>query len=222
MAGRKNSDKMGQFYRMKFQGAAMLVRWWKGPPVIVFVPSSEPVRIRKGRGPIPLVCKVPVGAMRGIRLTPERKQFLLRQGMDPELIKKGWVWDVSDALASQFEKERKATEALAVKCGLTPNDFGKILEAKRKLASFQPSNRMERMAKRGLEYLFSSKPPKKEAGRPSRISAAERQQLRQRAEEMKAAGRSRDDIVAQFCEEYGLGLSYVRRILEDRPIEKEQ
>ena len=76
------------------------------------------------------------------------------------------------------------------------------------------------MAKRGLESLFSSKPPKKEAGRPSRISAAERQQLRHRAEEMKAAGGSRDDIVAQFCEEYGLGLSYVRRILEDRPIEK--
>jgi hypothetical protein len=194
----------------------MLVRWWKGPPVIVYVPSSGPVRIRKGRGPIPLVCKVPVGAMRGIRLTPERKQFLLRQGMDPQLIKKGWVWDVSETLASQFEKEREATEALAVKCGLARNDLGKILEAKKNLAAFQPTNRMERMAKRALEGLLSSKPAKKEAGRPSRISAAERQELRQRADEMLAAGCKRNEIVAEFAEEYGLGLSYVRRIIEDR------
>lgn len=201
---------------MKFQCTAMLIRWWKGPPVIVLVPSSGPVRIRKGRGPILLVCKVPVGSMRGTQLTPERKRFLLKQGMDPELIKKGLVWDVSEKLASQFEKEREATEALAIKCGLAPKDFGKILEAKKKLASFQPLNHLERWAKRALEGLLSSKPPKKEIGRPSRISAVEREQLRQRADEMIFAGRKRNEIVAEFAEEYGLGLSYVRRILEDR------
>jgi hypothetical protein len=194
----------------------MLIRWWKGPPVIVLVPSSGPVRVRKGRGPIPLICKVPVGVMRGTQLTPERKRFLLRQGVDPELIKKGWVWDVSETLASQFEKEREATEALAVKCGLTRNDLGKILQAKKNVAAFQPTNRMERMAKRALENLLSSKPGKKEAGRPSKISAAERPELRQRAEEMLSAGRKRNEIVAEFAEEYGLGLSCVRRILEDR------
>jgi hypothetical protein len=183
----------------------MLIRWWKGPPVIVLVPSSEPVCIRRGSGPIQVACKIPTGSMRGIPLTQERKRFLLKKGMDPELIKKGHVFDVSDALASEFNKEREATDSLAAKFGLTRKDLGKIFEAKRKLAAFQPSNRMERMAKRG-----------KEAGRPSRISAEERQQLRARATEMKAAGRSRDEIVAQFAEEYGLGLSYVRRILEDR------
>ncbi len=200
----------------------MLVRWWKGPPVIVFVPSSEPVRIRKGRGPIPLVCKVPVGGMRGTQPTPERKRFLLKQGMDPELIARGWVWDVSEKLAAQFEREREATEALTVKCGLAPKDFGKILEAKKKLAAFQPSNHLERLAKRALEGLLSSKPHKKEAGRPSRISAAEREQLRQRAHAMRLAGRKRSEIVAEFGEEYGLGFSYVRRILEDQPKSKEQ
>ena len=194
----------------------MLVRWWKGPPIIVFVPSSEPVRIRRGQGPIQLICKVPIGAMRGIQLTPERKRFLLKQGVDPELIKKGWVWDVSETLASQFEKERRATEALAVKYGLARNDLGKILQAKKSLAAFQPTNRMERMAKRALESLLSSKPGKKEAGRPSRISAAERQELCQRADEMLSAGRKRNEIVAEFAEEYGLRLSYVRRIIEDR------
>jgi len=194
----------------------MVVRRWKGPPVIVFVPSSEPVRIRRGQGPIHLVCKVPIGAIRGIQLTRERKRFLLKQGVDPELIKKGWVWDVSETFASQFEKESAAIKALAVKCGLARNDLGKILEAKKNLATFQPTNRMERMAKRALEGLLSSNPRKKEAGRPSRISATERQELRQRADEMLPAGRKRNDIVVEFAEEYGLRLSYVRRILEDR------
>ena len=194
----------------------MLIRWWKGPPVIVLVPSFEPVRIRKGSGPIHVMCKVPVGSLRGIPLTQERKRFLIKKGMDPELIKRGYVLDVSDALASQFDKEREATDALAAHCGLTKKDLGKIFEAKKKLAAFQPSNHMERMAKRALEHLLFSKPTTKEVGRPKRISAEERQQLRERADKMKAAGLSRDEIVAQFAEEYGLGLSYARRILEDR------
>jgi transposase len=201
---------------MKFQGAAMLIRWWEGPPVIVLVPSSEPVRVRKGKGPIHVACKVPAGSMRGIALTQERKRFLIKKGMDPELIKKGYVFDVSDALASEFDRQRESMETLAAKIGLVKKDIDKIHMAKQQLSKFQPSNRMERIAKRGLESLFSSKPPKKEAGRPSRISAEERRQLRQRADEMKAAGRSRDDIVAQFSEEYELQHSYVRRILEDR------
>jgi transposase len=71
------------------------------------------------------------------------------------------------------------------------------------------------MAKRGLESLFSLEKRAKSAGRPKRITAVERRQLRQRADELKAAGRSRDDIVAQFSEEFELQLSYVRRILED-------
>jgi len=37
--------------------------------------------------------------------------------------------------------------------------------------------------------------------------------MRERADKMKAAGLSRDEIVAQSAEEYGLGLSYARRIL---------
>jgi len=154
--------------------------------------------------------------MRGFPLTHERKRFLLKQGIDPELIKKGYVFDVSDVLASQFDKERKATDALAAKCGLTKKDLGKIFEAKKKLAAFQPSNHLERLAKRALEGLLSSKPRTKEVGRPKRIAAEERQQLRERADKMKAVGRSRDEIAAQFPEEYGLGLTYVRRILEDR------
>lgn len=194
----------------------MLVGWWKGPPILVVVPSSEPVRIRKGHGPIDLFCKVPIGTLRGISLTPERKRFLLKQGVDPELIKKGWVWDVSETLTSQLERELEAIEVLAVKCGLAKNEIGKIHQAKRNLATFQPQNRTERMAKRALEELLSSKPSKKDAGRPSRISVMERQELRQRADQMLAAGSKRDEIVAEFAEEYGLGLSYVRRILEDR------
>jgi transposase len=217
MAKRKVSDKTGEFHRVQFRGTAMLIRWWKGPPVIVLVPSSEPICIRKGEGPIQLTCKVPMGAMRGIRLTEERKKFLIQQEMDPELIKKGLVFDVSDALAVEFDRQREAMEALAAKIGLSYKDLDKIWQAKRQLAKFRPSNRMERMAKRGLESLFSAKPPKKEAGRPSRISAEERQEMRARATEMQAAGKSRDEIVAQFAEEYELGLSYVRRILEDRP-----
>ena len=201
---------------MEFHGAAMLIRWWDGPPVIVFVPSSEPICVRKKEGPIRLICNVPLGTMRGIPLTEERKRYLVEQGMNPELIERGHVFDVSDTLASKFDKDREAVISLAERCGLTPDDVDKIIEAKRRLASFNPSNHTERMAKRGLVTMFSLKEQGKSAGRPKRISAEERRQLRQRADEMKAAGRSRDDIVAQFSEEYELQLSYVRRILEDR------
>ncbi|HXY25438.1 MAG TPA: hypothetical protein VEI73_12355 [Candidatus Acidoferrum sp.] len=123
---------------------------------------------------------------------------------------------MSETLASQIEKETEATEALAVKCGLAPDDIGKIHKAKKTLAEFQPKNRIERMAKRSLEDLFSSKPNKKDAGRPWRISVAERQKLHKRADEMLAAGAEKDEIVVEFAEEFGLRLSYVRRILEDR------
>jgi hypothetical protein len=210
---RQNS---GVLSGMKFQGTAMIVRWWKGPPIVVLVPSSEQVCIRKRQGPIDLFCKVPIGTLRGIPLTPERRRFLLKQGLDPELIEKGWVWDVSETLASQIEKEQEAIEILAVNCGLTKNDIGKIRQAKTKLAAFQPTNRMERMAKRSLEELLSSKSSKKDSGRPSRISVVERTELRQRTNKMLAAGAKRDEIVAEFAEEYGLRLSYLQRILEDR------
>lgn len=83
-------QNMGVLSGMQFQGSAMIVRWWKGPPILVLVPSSEPVRIRRGRGPIHVICKVPMGATRGIPLTPERKRFLLKQGVDPELIERVW------------------------------------------------------------------------------------------------------------------------------------
>lgn len=217
MAKRQISDKTGEFHRVQFQGTAMLIRWWKGPPVIVLVPSSEPICIRRGEGPIQVAFKLPVGSMRAIPLTAERKKFLIKQEMDPELIKRGLVFDVSEELAAEFDRQREAMEALAAKIGLSNKDLDKIWQAKRQLAKFQPSNRMERMAKRGLESLFSGKPPKKEAGRPTRISAADRQEMRVRATELQATGKPRDEIVAQFAEEYELGLSYVRRILEDRP-----
>jgi hypothetical protein len=201
---------------MKVQGAVMLVRWWSGPPVIVFVPSSEPICIRKGDGPIQVSLKVPLGTMRGIVLTEKRKKVLVEQGMNPELIEKGQVFDVSDALASNFDKEGEAVRSLAERCGLSQDDLNKIQEAKKRLAAFAPSNHTERMAKRGLESLFTLPKRAKSAGRPIRISAEERQHLRQRAVNLKAAGRSLDDIVAEFSEEFELQHSYVRRILQDR------
>jgi len=205
---------------MKFPGSAMLIRWWDGPPVIVLIPSSEPVRIRNKTSPIALQMKIPLGAIRGTPLTKERKQFLAKQGMDPELIARGFVFDVSKTLASQFDRERDASISLAKRCGLNRDDLDKILEAKKKLAVFSPSNRIERLAKKGLEYLLSSFPGKgrtKAAGRPTRITADERQELRERADKLEAAGQNRRDIVSQFSEEYELRPSYIRRILEDAP-----
>ena len=195
----------------------MLIRWWKGPPIIVLVPSGRPVRIRKGECPIRVVAKNPAGSMRAIPLTATRKRFLLKQGVDPELIKNGHVFDISQELAIEFDKQGEASKDLAAKLGLSNKELSKIYEAKRQLAKFQPTNRRERMAKRTLENLFFSKAPKKQTGRPSRITAEDRQQMRIRAAELKASGKTRDEIAAQFAEEYELGFSYVRRILEDRP-----
>lgn len=162
------------------------------------------------------MCKVPIGPVRASSLTPERKRFLLKQGLDSELIKAGRVWDVSETTAAQFDKQREAAEALAIKCGLEPADLSKIIEARKRLAAYKPSSHLEQIAKRGLESLLYPKPRKKEAGRPGRISSAERQQMRQRADALITAGQKRNDVVAQLAEEYELRLSYVRRILEDR------
>lgn len=194
----------------------MLIRWWKGPPIIVLIPP-EPVRIRVGKSRINVVCQIPAGSIRGIPLTEERKAFLTRQGVDRNLIRSGRVFDVSDALGTKFDTEREATNALAAELGFSEKDLGKMVDAKRNLAKFQPSNRTERIAKRGLESLFYSKAPKKGAGRPSKILAVERQEMRARATHLQAAGQGREEVVSQLAEEYGLGLSYTRRILEDRP-----
>jgi hypothetical protein len=200
---------------MKVQGAAMLIRWWDGPPVIVLVPTSEAICIRNEKRPVRAICEVPGGAVRGFPLTRKRKQFLLQQGMNPGLIDSGRVFDVSDTLASQFQRESEVVASLAERCGLTSDDLDKIQEAKKKLAQYHPTDHTGRRAKRALETLFSSKAHTKEAGRPKRISAEERRELRQRANKMEVAGQNRSDIVAQFSEEYELRPSYVRRILED-------
>ena len=194
----------------------MLIRWWDAPPVVLLVPSWEPICIRKTKSSGRLDCRIPLGAVRGLPLTQERRRFLVKQGMNPELIKRGYVFDVSDTLAAQFDRDTNATISLAEKCGLTLDDLAKFHEASKKLASFNPTNRAERLAKQALETLFSSKAGAKGAGRPKRISAEERQQMRERAGKMQAAGQNRRDIVAQFSEEYDLRRSYIRRILEDR------
>lgn len=189
---------------------------------MVLVPPT-PILIRKDQTrPIQVILKVPIGSMRVFPLTDNKKQFLIGKGMNPELIEKGLVFEVSQTMASKFNREREATDALAAKFGLSREELGRIVEAKRQLAKFQPSNRLERIAKRGLETLFSYPTSKKEAGRPSRISAQERQDLRTRARDMLAAGKTRHEIESQFAEEYELGLSYVRRIIEDNPRVKEQ
>jgi len=139
---------------MKVQGAAMLVQWWSGPPAIVIVPTSEPACICKGDGAIQVSCKLRLGAMRGFPHIEKRKQFPVKQGTNPELIVKGYVFDVSDALASNFEKEGEASISLAERCGLRQDELNKIQDARKRLACFNPSNHTEQTAKRGLENLF--------------------------------------------------------------------
>ena len=107
----------------------MLIRWWDGPPVVLLVPSWEPICIRKTKSSGRLECRIPSGAVRGLPLTQERKRFLVKQGMNPELIKRGYVFDVSDTLAAQFDRDTNATISLAEKCGLTLDDLAKFHEA---------------------------------------------------------------------------------------------
>ena len=126
------------------------------------------------------------------------------------------LWIKSETVSSEFNRQREAIDALAVKFGLDENDLARIVEAKRQLANCQPSNRMERIAKHGLESLFSGPPPKKHAGRPSRITAGERQELRARARAMRIAVKTRREVVIELAEEYELRPSYLRRILGDR------
>lgn len=191
----------------------MLVEWWDGPPVIVLLPSTETICIREKPDPIRATLKIPTGPIRALALTPERKQFLLKQGMHPDLIERGLVLDVNESFARQYKEERKAVASLAAHCGLNQSDLDKIQEKKEKLAAFIPSNHLERTAKRALESLLKLPVKKKQAGRPGRISAEERKELRRRAKALESSGQTRNNIVAQFAEEYELRYSYVRRIL---------
>jgi hypothetical protein len=61
---------------MRVQGAAMLIRWWDGPPVVLFVPSSEPICIRKTKSSGRLECKIPLGQYAGSHSHKKEDGFL--------------------------------------------------------------------------------------------------------------------------------------------------
>ncbi len=198
-------------------GAAMLIRWWSGPPVLVIVPCPpEPaVQLRTARGRGYAVAWVPRGPIEARPLTKTEKRFLLSKGMHPSLFKSSRVFAVSDEAAKLFDTSRKAFIELAGQFGLGEDILSRITEAKRRLSAFRPASYTERRAAHGLRELLTCERPKKERGRPGRVRAEDHIQMHAEADQLRQEGKTTDEIVRALAQRYELRPSYTRRILED-------
>jgi hypothetical protein len=134
--------------------------------------------------------------------------------MDADLIKSR-VFAVSNEAADLFDTKRKGFVELAGRFGLTEDDEDRILEAKRKLSAFQPASYTERRAAQGLRELLTCERPKKERGRPEKVTAEDRIQMHAEADQLRQEGNNTDEIVRILAQRYELRASYTRRILED-------
>lgn len=208
--------------RNRIPGVAAVIRWWDGPPVLVIIPSASepPIQLTTERASGMLEKWEPKGPVTVRPLTSAEKRFLLNKGMHPGLFKSRRVFAVSSEAASRLDADKKSFMALAKKCGLRLADLHRIVAARRTLRAFRPSNFNERRAVRELQKLLSPEPPKKQRGRPGRITAEDRLQIRADARQLKQEGKSPDEIVGALAETYELRLSYARRILEDRNLEE--
>src|SRR5215472_16907934 len=100
-------------------GSAILIRWWKGPPVLVIIPSDRAIQIRTERARGYPMIRVPRGPIEARALTRREKQFLLRKGMYQGLFKSNRVFAVGDEATNRFETDRSVFVELAARVGLT-------------------------------------------------------------------------------------------------------
>jgi hypothetical protein len=135
--------------------------------------------------------------------------------MHPGLFKSQRVFAVSDEIANRFDLDRKAFVELTAKFGLTEDDVSRIMEAKRKLSAFRPTSSTESRAAQGLRALLTCEQPKKERGRPGRVTAADRGQMHAEEDQLRQEGKTTNEIVRILAQRYELRVSYTRRILED-------
>lgn len=135
--------------------------------------------------------------------------------MHPGLIRNQRVYAVSEEAKNRFDADRKAFVDLATRLGLTEDHLSRIMEAKRKLIALRPASHAERRAASGLRALLTCEQPKKERGRPGKVSALDRLQMHKDADQLRREGKKTDEIVRILAQRFELRLSYARRILED-------
>jgi hypothetical protein len=195
-----------------------VIRWWDdGPPVLVIIPSAEePVlQLTTEKASGRFERWTPKGIVDARPLTKAEKRFLLKKGMHPGLFKSGRVFAVSEEAANRLNADTESFIDVTKKCGLSVPDLHRLQEARKRLSAFRPSNFNERRAARELWKVLSPAPPKKQRGRPERITVEDHLQIREDARQLKQEGRSTDQIVHALAQRYELRLSYARRILED-------
>lgn len=201
--------------RMRISGSAILIKWWDGPPVLVIVPSEQPVQLRtkRARG-YPLI-EIPRGPIEARTLNAKEKQFLLAKGVPGSLIRSGRVLAISNEAADRFDRERNAFVKLAKRFGLTEEDLRRITKAKYELNRFYPATYLQKKAARGLRTFLGCELPKK-PGRPGRVSMQDHVEIHKDADKLRQEGKSLDEIVRALSQRYSLSHSYTKRILEDR------
>lgn len=199
---------------MRIPGGAILIKWWKGPPVLVIVPAERAIQLRTKRARGCPVIQVPRGPIEARSLEEKEKQFLVATGMPRSLVKSGRVWAISQEVANRFEREREAMAKLAKRLGLSERDLMRLTKARYELNRFRPATYDERKAVQGLRALLGCELPKK-LGRPGRVAMQDHSEIRNDANQLRKEGKSTDQIVRTLSQRYALSHSYTKRILED-------
>jgi hypothetical protein len=203
--------------KRRISGSAILIKWWDGPPVLVIVPCPpEPaIQLRTERARGYVLMRIPSGPIEARSLTKKEKRFLLSKGMPANLVNSGRVFAISKEAAGRFDTDRKAFVELAKQCGLSEDDLLRITEAKRRLGALRAATYDERRAVRGLREFLNSERPKKERGRPGKITVEDRLRMHAEADQLRQEGKTASEIVRALAQRYELRYSYAKRILED-------
>jgi len=200
---------------MRISGGAILIKWWKGPPVLVIVPSERAIQLRTKHARGYPVIQIPRGPIEARTLEEKEKQFLVASGMPRSLVKSGRVLAISREVANRFEGEREAMARLAKRLGLSQRDLMQLTKAKYELNRFRPATYSERKAAQGLRALLGCELPKK-PGRPGRVAMHDHSEIHKDADRLRQEGKNIDQVVRTLSQRYSLSYSYTKRILEDR------
>jgi len=200
--------------KYKISGAAIMIKWWKGPPVLVILPT-ETIELRTERAHGYPIIRIPSGPIEIRSLTKKEKQFLLARGMAPGIINEGRVLAVSKESANRFDTDRKTFVDLARRFGLSEDDLLRITKAQEGVRAFRPQTYDERRAVLGLSWFLGCKNTKKQRGRPGKVTAEDRHLMKADAQQLKREGKSTKEIVRALAQRYELRFSYAKRILED-------
>jgi hypothetical protein len=166
-----------------------------------------------------------------------QRRILKRLGLTPEVLSelsthRWWSLPIVDAKyvhrnkiaiaatdehQARIKRQAGAYRAILKRCGLTRPQVRAAASVNEKVLDLLPKCVDEAIEIQWLRKELSLPAARQKRGRPTRISAPARNELREEARRRKTVGEDTDVLVWRFYERYGgrLSRSYIRRILED-------